>query len=141
VAIIMSSFVVFLILRMDVPAVRSKIAEWQIEKQKSDNFYAAIEATPLKQFLGKMGTLPRRALILLTFLALVAYPLQRSLIRLSSEVHIRRVILADLHKLIPLESIVREDVEIGADIVRVRAIAVLPKGVPADIDHQLEQMV
>ncbi|HVA93995.1 MAG TPA: TIGR00341 family protein [Candidatus Dormibacteraeota bacterium] len=141
VAIVLSSFLVFFSMRMDTAAVSARITEWQGEKEKSDHFYAVIQKTPLTRLLGNVGTLPRRVLILLAFLALVSYPLQRSLIRLSSEASIRHTIVTDLRQLIPPESIVQEEVEISSDNVRVRVVTVLPEGVPDGTNQRLEQMI
>ncbi len=141
VAIILSSFLVFYSMRMGTRAVSERITEWQQEKEKSDHFYAVIQRTPLTRLLGKVGTFPRRLLILLGFLALVSYPLQRSLIRLSREASIRRTVVTDVRQLIPQESIVQEEVGIASDSVRVRVVAVLPQGVPEGTNQRLEQMI
>ena len=132
VAIILSSFLIFSSMNMDIAKVSSRITDWQRENEKLDHFYAVIEMTSLRRLLGKVGTLPRRVLILLAFLALVSYPLQRSLIRLSHEAYIRRAVLAELSKLIPRDSVVQEDLEIDPERVHVR-VANVGLHCPADI--------
>jgi uncharacterized hydrophobic protein (TIGR00271 family) len=141
VAIILSSFVVFLSVRMDAPAVRLQISDWLEQQEKSERFYEFVERTPLRQLLGKVGTLPRRLLILLAFLASVAYPLQQSLVRLTQEAQIRRVVLDNLHEFIPRESVLQEDVEVLPDRVRVRVVAVLPGRLPPDENRRLEESI
>jgi hypothetical protein len=126
---------------MDAPAVRLQISDWLEQQEKSERFYEFVERTPLRRLLGKVGTLPRRLLILLAFLASVAYPLQQSLVRLTQEAQIRRVVLDNLHHFIPRGSVFQEEVEVSPDRVRVRVIAVLPGRLPADENRRLEEAI
>ena len=141
VAIIFSSFLVFFSVRMDTTAARLRINEWLETHEKGEGFYEIIERTPLRRLLGKVGSLPRRVLILFIFLVMVAFPLQRTLNRLRQEAQIRRVVLDELHRMIPREAVFREDIEILADRVRVRVVAMLPEGFPGEKRRRLEELL
>lgn len=141
VAIILSSFLVFFSVRLDTPEVRRQINAWLEQEEKQEAFYEFIDRTPLRRLLGRVGSLPRRALILLIFLAMVAFPLQKTLNQLRREAQIRRVVLDELYKVIPRESIFREDLEISAERVRLRVVAVLPGGFTAENRRNLESLI
>lgn len=141
VAIIFSSFVAFFSVRMETPAVRNQINEWLDGKEKTDRLYNAIQRTPLRRMLGRVGSLPRRVLILTIFLVTVAVPLQHTLVRLKQEAQIRSIVLGEINKVIPRESIVQENVELLPGRVSVRLIAVLPGGFSAEKRRHLEESI
>jgi uncharacterized hydrophobic protein (TIGR00271 family) len=141
VAIILSSFLVFFAVRMDTPEVRRRINEWLEEEEKKEPFYEFIERTPLRRLLGKVGSLPRRALILFIFLAMVTLPLQQTLSQLRQEAQVRRVVLEELYRSIPRDAIFREDLEIQPERVRLRVVAVLPGGFSPERRRELESVI
>jgi uncharacterized hydrophobic protein (TIGR00271 family) len=141
VAIILSSFLVFFAVRMDAPAVRREINEWLEERRKEEPLYDFIDRTPLRQLLGKVGTLPRRVLILLIFLAMVTWPLQKTLNQLRQEAFLRRVVLEELYKAIPREDIFREDLSLSGETIRLRVVAVLPGGFASEKRAELERLI
>lgn len=141
VAIIFSSFLVFFSVHMDTAGVRAQINKWLEEHEKSEHFYEVIERTPLRRLLGRVGSLPRRVLILLIFVAMVAFPLQQTLTRLTQEARIRRVVLDELHKFIPRDAIFQEGTEIFPDRIRVRVVAVLPEGFSTERRRRLEGLL
>ena len=141
VAIIMSSFVVFFAVRMDAPATRRKINEWLEEHEKAEAFYDAIQRTPLRHLLGRVGTLPQRVLTLTIFLAMVSFPLGRTLLQLRDEAYIRRAVSDELHRSIPVDAIVREDLNLAPDLLQLRVVAMLPEGFPDQERRLLEERV
>jgi len=141
VAIILSSVLVFFSIRMDAPAVREQITDWLEKQGPTERFYEAVRHTPLHRLLGKVGTFPRRLLILFLFLGLVCLPLARTLNRLVNEANTRRIVLNEIRNAIPGESLFREDVELAKDSVHVRIIAVLPEGFSPRQREQLEQVI
>ena len=138
VAIILSSVLVFFVVRMEVPAVRREIIAWLERKDISDTFYNFVHHGPLGRLLGNLGTLPRRISILLIFLAVVCFPLVRTFNRIVAEAKMRRIVLHDVGNAVPKESLFQEDVEIGKDRIKIRLVAVLPKGFSDAQRKQLE---
>jgi uncharacterized hydrophobic protein (TIGR00271 family) len=137
VAIIFCSFLVFFAVRMDAPAVREKINEWLVEEEKGEKLYEALERTPLRRLMGRVGSLPRRVAILLVFMLMVAFPLGRTLLRLRDEANIRRVVFEEIGRAIPRDALLREQTDIAPDKVRVMTWAVLPDG-PELTERELE---
>ena len=111
VAIIATSFLVFFMVGMDAVDVRDKIGEW-INAHKKEPLYDFIEDTPLRKLLSKVGSLPRRLSILAVFLAVVSFPLGRTLVQIREEAQIRRTVLNTLHRVIPRDAVFRENLEI-----------------------------
>lgn len=141
VAIVLSSVVVFFIVRMDITSVRGEITAWISRQEGSDVFYELVQNTPLRRVLGNVGTLPRRIGILLLFLAGVCFPLIRTFNRIVDEANTRRIVLRNVESVIPKESLFREDVNIRPDLVQVRLVAVLPKGFSDAERQQLENKI
>jgi len=141
VAIILSSFVVFFAVRMDTRETRKEINEWLEEHEKTEAFYDAIQRTPLRRLLGRVGSLPQRVLILLLFLGSVSWPLGDTLTRLRVEAQIRRMTMDELHKIIPPDAIVREDLDLGGGRIRLRVVAVLPAGLSGDERRHLQDRI
>jgi len=141
VAIILSSVLVFFSIRMDSPAVREQITDWMEKQGSTEPFYEAVRHTPLHRLLGKVGTLPRRLLILFLFLGLVCLPLAQTLNRLVSEANAQRIVHNEIRNAIPGESLFREDVEMGKNSVSVRIVAVLPQGFSTEQRTQLEKLI
>jgi uncharacterized hydrophobic protein (TIGR00271 family) len=140
VAIILTSFFVFFAVRMDANEVRLQINEW-LETQKKEYLYDFIRRTPLQKVLGKVGSLPRRLLILVIFLAMVSFPLGRTLARLREEAQIRRTVFYALYQVIPRSAIFRENLDILPAGLRLQIMAVLPHGLPSERRAQLEEEI
>jgi len=141
VAIILSSFLVFFSVRLDTPDVRRQINEWLDEHQKDESLYEFIDRTPLRRLLGRVGSLPKRVLILLIFLGTVAFPLQSTLTRLREEAQIRHVVFEEVHEMIPRDSIFSENLEIQPSLVRLRVVAVMPGGFTGEQRRSLEELI
>jgi uncharacterized hydrophobic protein (TIGR00271 family) len=141
VAIILSSFLVFFAVRMDAPAVRREINEFLEARKKEELLFEIIDRTPLRRLLGRVGSLPRRLLIMLIFLASVAWPLQKTLDQLRQEAFLRRVVLEELYKAIPREDIFREDLSLSGEVIRLRVVAVLPGGFASGKRTEMERLI
>lgn len=141
VAIVLSSVLVFFSIRMDAWPVRRKISAWLEEQEPDDRMYRALQRTPLRHLFGTFGTLPRRLLILILFLVPVCVPLLRTLHRLVVETNARRVVQAELERVIPKDSLFRQDVSVSQDHVHVSAMAVLPRGFSEAQRKEVEQAI
>jgi uncharacterized hydrophobic protein (TIGR00271 family) len=141
VAIIFTSFVVFFIVRMDAPQTRQQINQWLYEHERGERLYELVERTPLRNLLGKVGSLPRRMLILLIFLVSVSLPLGRTLLELAESARVRRAVFEEFSSVLPRDNIVREDLEISAERIRVRVVALMPEGFTAERRAELEQRI
>lgn len=135
VAIILSSVLVFFVVRMDAPGVRSEITERLAGEEISDTFYNLMQHSPLRRLLVNVGTLPRRISILLIFLGAVCFPLVRTFNRIVADAKMRRIVLHDVERAVPKESLFQEEVEIGREQIKVRIVAVLAKGF-SDVQRQ-----
>jgi uncharacterized hydrophobic protein (TIGR00271 family) len=139
VAIIFSAFLVFFSVRMDTSAVREEINNWLEQQERQERFYDAIQRTPLRGLLGRVGTLPHRIVLMAMFLLLVALPLQRTLLDLRDQTRTQRAALDEVNRAIPRESIFQQEIEVKPEGVRVRVVAVLPGGFPETKRRQLEE--
>lgn len=141
VAIIFSSFLVFFSVRMDSRTARDQIAAWLEVEKAHENFYAAIQRTPLRKVLGHVGSFPRRVLILAVFLVSVAFPLQRTWNKLRQEASVRRVVLFELDRVIPREAVFQQNTEILPDRLAIRLVVGLPDGLPQQNREELEKVI
>jgi uncharacterized hydrophobic protein (TIGR00271 family) len=140
VAIIFTSFLVFFAIRMDADEVRLQIDQW-FKTHQRERLYELISHTPLRNVLGKVGSLPRRLLILVIFLGLVSIPLGRTLWRLREEAQIRRTVSSELYQVIPRSAIFRENLDILPSGLRLQVMAVLPHGLPSDKRTTLQESI
>ncbi len=145
VAIIFSSFLVFFSVRMDTTGVRRRINEWLETTEKDERLFEAIQHTPLRGLLGRVGTLPRRIAALLIFLIMVAVPLGRTLNQLREEANIRRIILDELNRTLrgeyPETEIVHQEIEIHPSHVRVGITALLSQRFAEDSRVRLRERI
>lgn len=141
VAIIFTSFVVFFVVRMDAPQVLQQINQWLYEHERGERLYEMVERTPLRNLTGKVGTLPRRMLILVIFMVSVAFPLGRTLLQLTENAQVRRTAYEELYQMVPRESIVREDLELAPDRIRLRVVALMPEGISAEKRREVETRI
>jgi uncharacterized hydrophobic protein (TIGR00271 family) len=145
VAIIFSSFLVFFSVRMDTDSLRRRIDEWLETTEKDEQLYEALQRTPLRRLLGRVGTLPRRIAALLIFLAMVAVPLGRTLNQLREEANIRRIILDELGRTLrseyPETEVVRQEIEIHPSHVRVGITALFSQRFAEDARVRLRERI
>jgi uncharacterized hydrophobic protein (TIGR00271 family) len=91
-AIIASAFLVFYIVRMDAPDVRVRIGYSELEHASPDRLFRLLEKTRLGKSLGDIGHLRWRILMLLICLAILYFPLRKSLYQLRDETVSRGVV-------------------------------------------------
>lgn len=138
-AIVASAFLVFYLVRMDAPAIRREIQETIRERREADPIFQLLVRTRLGPMLSDIGQLHWRVLMLLIVLGALYVPLQRSLGQLRDEVVSRAAVLEVIRGIAPREDIVSEQVEIGADLVRIRLIVAV--AVPPDKVAQAQRLL
>ena len=139
VAIVGSSFFTFFVVRMDAPEVRGQINEWLEERGQGERLYALVQHTAFRRLLGKVGSLPRRALILLIFLVTIYVPLRSALERLREETMARGVVRSELRRAIAAGSLVSQQVDLGPQAIHIRIVAT--DSIPADKIGQLKSQI
>ncbi len=122
VAIVASAFVTFFVVRMDSPAVRGRINQWLEAEERTEALYALLQHTALRRLLGRVGTLPRRASILMLFLLTIYFPLRSGLERVREETTIRNVVRSEIRRAFRPDSVVSQRVDIGPPI-RIEIVA------------------
>jgi len=93
VAIIVTSALIFFIVRMDTEEVKDCAFRWQESEEKLDRRFAyVVQGVPLYRRVRRVGSLPARLAIILFFLILVFIPLKQALSRVTREVTIRHAV-------------------------------------------------
>lgn len=91
VAIIVTSSLVFFIVRMDTEEVKECAFRWQESEEKLDQRFAhVVQRVPLYRRVRRVGSLPGRLAIILFFLIVIFIPLKQALSRVTREVTIRQ---------------------------------------------------
>jgi uncharacterized hydrophobic protein (TIGR00271 family) len=90
VAIIFTSMVVFLVVRMNAQPVREKVDEWQRQPQNQTPLEHFLSRTRIWKIFEKIGTLRARLLMALGFLLLIYQPLYRSLVELKTHISLQQ---------------------------------------------------
>jgi hypothetical protein len=80
-------------------------------------------------------------LILVIFMISVAFPLGRTLLQLTENARVRRTAYEELYQLVPRESIVREDLDLAPDHIRLRVVALMPEGLSAEKRRDVETRI
>jgi hypothetical protein len=75
------------------------------------------------------------------FLAMVSFPLGRTLVRLREETQLRRTVFNALYQVIPRSAIFRENLDVLPASLRLQIMAVLPHGLPSERRIQLEEEI
>jgi uncharacterized hydrophobic protein (TIGR00271 family) len=128
-AIIASAFFVFFVVRMDSPDVREEIDASIRLEAANDRIYALLEHTVLSRMLADVGKLRWRALMLVSVLAVLFFPLSKSLLQLRDEASARAAVGDAVRTIAPIDSVVSQTIDIGQERIRVRLI--LTESVPA----------
>jgi uncharacterized hydrophobic protein (TIGR00271 family) len=122
VAIVASSFLTFFVVRMDTPQVRDSINAWQQLRQQGEPLDTLWQRTAYRPLLGRVGSLPRRALILLIFLLSIYVPLRNALQLLREETTVRGAVQSEIRRAFAPDSVVSEQVDLDRQRVRIRVI-------------------
>ena len=119
VAIVSSAFLVFSLVGMTTPAVRT-----QMQLIQRDNFLSKRLSTGvLARAFGEGGKLRWRILLLLVLLATIAVPLKRALTQVASDTLARSEVGMAIRKLAPEGSLLSHDVTINQDNIAVHLIS------------------
>lgn len=119
VAIVTSAFVVFLLLGMNAPDVRT-----QMENLRKDEPLAQkMSHGPLARALANGAQLHWRALMLIVLLGSIAVPLRTAFKQVAGEAVVRGAVQEAEKTLLPHEALVSQQVEVGRGNVVVRLLA------------------
>lgn len=130
VAIVASAFVVFLLIGMNSPEVRS-----EMEHSRKDEWFAQkLSHGPLSRVLANGGQLRWRILMLIVLLASIALPLRTALMQVAGEAVTRGTVQDVLKGLLPPGALVSQQVQVGRESVAIRLVST--KSVP---DEKLKE--
>jgi uncharacterized hydrophobic protein (TIGR00271 family) len=118
-AIIASGFVVFLAVNMNDVGVREQIDATIRQRASRDWLYGFLTSAGLSDTVGHIGKLRWRVGMLAGVLALLFFPLTKSLLQVRDEAIARAAVRETTRRLVPASSIVSERVSIGADAIEV----------------------
>lgn len=121
-AIIASSFVVFLVLRMQAPEVRQSISSSILESGRDEWLFQRLRPTALGSAFGRIGQLRFRAAMLVVVLGLVAVPLYRGFEQVRQEAVTRTAVTRVLRTLVRPGALVSREIELLPDHTTVRVL-------------------
>ena len=125
-AIVASAFLVFYVVRMDSPDVRTKIDSLVLEGASRDRLYELLQKTKVSGALGHVGKLRWRIVMLVAVLAMLFVPLSRSLLQVRDEARSRTAVREALRLLGPADAFVTQQVDITAAQIVIRLVAASP---------------
>ena len=125
-AIVASAFLVFYVVRMDSPDVRTKIDSLVLEGASHDLLYELLQKTKVSGALGHVGKLRWRIVMLVAVLAMLFVPLSRSLLQVRDEARSRAAVREALRLLGPADAFVTQQVDITAAQIVIRLVAASP---------------
>ncbi len=85
-AITLMAMVVFLLIRIDTPSVRSQMREWHYQHSESHRIQSFLEQFPASNRLKAIGSLPSRFIVILIPVLTLLFPLSQSLTQLQQEI-------------------------------------------------------
>jgi uncharacterized hydrophobic protein (TIGR00271 family) len=138
-AIVASAFLVFYVVRMDSPDVRTKIDSLVLEGASQDRLYGLLQKTKFSGALGHVGKLRWRIVMLVAVLAMLFVPLSRSLLQVRDEARSRAAVREALRLLGPADAFVTQQVDITAKEIAIRLVAASP--VSKDRIDQAEKLL
>jgi uncharacterized hydrophobic protein (TIGR00271 family) len=128
-----SAFLVFLIVRMDARDVRERIDALVSAKAANDPLFRIVRNTRLAESFGQVGRLRWRILMLGAVLVALFIPLREGLFHVRDEAIARNAVADVVRNLVPADTVVTRQVDVGADRVSVRLV------VTASLDQQKAQ--
>jgi uncharacterized hydrophobic protein (TIGR00271 family) len=138
-AIIASAFIVFYIVRMDAPDVRVKIGYSELEHASPDRLFRLLEKTRLGKALGDIGRLRWRILMLLICLAILFFPLRKSLYQLRDETISRTIVREAVRSLGPADAVLTQQLDLEPN--RIVVYLTVASTVPSDKIRAAERMI
>jgi uncharacterized hydrophobic protein (TIGR00271 family) len=121
-AIIASGFVVFLAVNMNAVGIREQIDATITQRAAQDWLYRILTSAGLSHTVGHIGKLRWRVGMLAGVLALLFFPLTKSLLQVRDEAIARAAVREVTRRLVPAASIVSERVSIGTDAIEVSLV-------------------
>jgi uncharacterized hydrophobic protein (TIGR00271 family) len=119
VAIVASAFVVFLLIGMNAPEVRSEMEH----SRKGELLAQTLSRGPLSRVLINSGQLRWRILMMVILLGAIALPLRSAFKQVAGEAIVRGAVQDAVKKLLPPGALVSQQIEVGRESVAVRLIA------------------
>ena len=135
VAIVSSAFVVFLLIGMNSPEIRSEMAHFR----ENERFAQRLARGPLSRVLASRGQLPWRILMLAVLLGAVAVPLRTALMQVAGETVARAAVQEVLAGLLPPGAMVSQQVEVGRENIAIQLIST--KDLPGDKLRKAEREI
>jgi uncharacterized hydrophobic protein (TIGR00271 family) len=126
VAIVSSAFVVFLVLRMDTPTLRSKIGESIASRAEKERMYRILQRSSLRSVFSTIGTLRWRAVMLVVLLAIVFVPLRSGLVQVRNEAIARTAVQEAVEDLVSPEAVVAQQVRYSPEGVGISILSAQP---------------
>ncbi len=126
VAIVSSAFVVFLLVGMDAPALRSQIGETEGVRAEHEKLYRALQSSTLRKLLYLRGSLRWRTVTLLILLGIVFVPLRAGLIQVKNEAIARNAVIDAIRDMVPAGALVTQNVRYAPDSVRISIVSATP---------------
>jgi uncharacterized hydrophobic protein (TIGR00271 family) len=133
------AFLVFTLVRMDSPDVRMRIGYSELERASRDRLYGMLRNTRLAQTFGDVGRLRWRVLMLLVTLAILFFPLRKSLMQLRDETVSRNVVQDALRDLAPPGTLLSRQLDISSDGLVLRLV--VAGSVPSDKIQAAERQI
>jgi uncharacterized hydrophobic protein (TIGR00271 family) len=124
-AIVACAFLVFLLLRMDAVDIRDTIREAELEQVTHDPLYGLLKKTVLRRSFGEIGQLRWRVLMLVVTLAILFFPLRKSLLQVRDESIARTAVRDGLRLLGPPDAFLTQQLEILPDRILARLVVTM----------------
>ncbi len=121
-AIVASAFLVFYIVRMDAPDIRSSLDESMLARASQDRLYRALQRTRLSSAFRHAHGLRWRIVMIVTILLVLFVPLRRGLLQVRDETIARTAAREVVKSLTPSSALVAQAVDLSADRVSIRLI-------------------
>jgi uncharacterized hydrophobic protein (TIGR00271 family) len=125
-AIAGSAFLVFYLVGMDAPEVRSSISEAEMRRATGNRLYTLIHGTAAAKLFGDVGQLRWRILMVAVTLTVLFIPLRRSLMQLRDETLCRAASLEAVRSLVPADHLLSQQLEILPDRLIQRLVTTTP---------------
>jgi uncharacterized hydrophobic protein (TIGR00271 family) len=122
-AIVASAFLVFYIVRMDTPVIRSSLAASMHARASRDRLYRALQRTRFATaFSETTRGLGWRIVMILAVLLVLFVPLRRGLLQVRDETLARTAVRDVVRSLTPASNVLAQTVDVAKDRVSVRLI-------------------
>jgi uncharacterized hydrophobic protein (TIGR00271 family) len=121
-AIVTAAFVVFFMVRMDAPDVRTDIDRFIQQRAADDRLYGLVAPRVFSGAVGHIGKLQWRIVMMALALAAVFFPLRNALMQVARETGTRSAVQEAVRRLAPSDTLVTQQVRVGADRIDIRLI-------------------